>query len=152
MKTWIWFSVFLILVGCYLWMAAPSITMGDSGELAAVGATLGVGHSPGYPLYSILGRLAVAGLPFGSGAFRMTLFSLITTCGAAVIMGMLIAELSESMLAGVLMAVLTGVSSLWLSQGITTEVFGLNSLVAALLLYACWRQQYLVGCLPKPKE
>ncbi len=46
----------------------------DSGETATAARLLGVCHSPGYPLFSLMGHLATA-LPFGTVAFRMNLFS-----------------------------------------------------------------------------
>ena len=36
---------------------APAVTEFDSGELAAVQATLGIAHPPGYPLFTIVGYL-----------------------------------------------------------------------------------------------
>ena len=55
--------------------ACPTIYVGDSGELVAAVATLGIPHPPGYPLYVLLGKLWTLLLPFGSVAFRMSLFS-----------------------------------------------------------------------------
>jgi hypothetical protein len=37
--------------------AAPTIYVGDSGELVAAAATLGIPHPSGYPLYVLLGKL-----------------------------------------------------------------------------------------------
>ncbi|MEA3409505.1 MAG: DUF2723 domain-containing protein, partial [Candidatus Eisenbacteria bacterium] len=45
--------------------AARSLCWGDSAEFVAVAATLGIAHPPGYPLYTLLGALAVR-LPFGT--------------------------------------------------------------------------------------
>ena len=46
-------AVFVI----YLFTLAPSVMQIDSGELAAVQATLGIAHPTGYPLFTILGYL-----------------------------------------------------------------------------------------------
>ena len=40
--------------------AARTVPLGDSGELIAAAAALGVAHPPGYPLYVLLGHLALA--------------------------------------------------------------------------------------------
>ena len=37
--------------------ACRTIYVGDSGELVAAVATLGIPHPPGYPLYVLLGKL-----------------------------------------------------------------------------------------------
>jgi len=41
----------------YIFTLAPSVIQIDTGELAAVQATLGIAHPTGYPLYSIVGYL-----------------------------------------------------------------------------------------------
>lgn len=41
----------------YIFTLAPSVIQIDTGELAAVQATLGIAHPTGYPLYSIVGFL-----------------------------------------------------------------------------------------------
>ncbi len=46
-------SVFLI----YLLTVSPAVVENDCGELAAVQATLGIAHPPGYPLFTIIGFL-----------------------------------------------------------------------------------------------
>ncbi len=49
----------------YLTTVAPSVVQIDSGELAAVQATLGIAHPTGYPLYTIIGYLfSLIPLPF----------------------------------------------------------------------------------------
>ncbi len=49
----------------YLITLAPSVIQIDSGELAAVQATLGIAHPTGYPLYTIVGYLfSLIPLPF----------------------------------------------------------------------------------------
>jgi tetratricopeptide (TPR) repeat protein len=55
--------------------ACRTIYVGDSGELVAAVATLGIPHPPGYPLYVLLGKLWTLLVPVGSIAFRMSLFS-----------------------------------------------------------------------------
>ncbi|KAF0151961.1 MAG: hypothetical protein FD143_1430 [Ignavibacteria bacterium] len=47
----------LIVFIVYLFTLAPSVIQIDSGELAAVQATLGIAHPTGYPLFTIIGYL-----------------------------------------------------------------------------------------------
>ena len=55
------FFVFII----YLFTLAPSVLQIDSGELAAVQATLGIAHPTGYPLFTIIGYIfSLIPLPF----------------------------------------------------------------------------------------
>lgn len=54
----------LIAFAVYLLTISHSVTEFDSGELAAVQATLGIAHPPGYPLFTILGYLFLK-IPLG---------------------------------------------------------------------------------------
>ena len=51
------FFIGLVVFFVYLFTIAPSVIQIDSGELAAVQATLGIAHPTGYPLFTILGYL-----------------------------------------------------------------------------------------------
>lgn len=55
----------LFVFPIYLLTLAPSVIQIDSGELAAVQATLGIAHPTGYPLFTILGYIySLLPLPF----------------------------------------------------------------------------------------
>lgn len=67
----------------YLFTLAPSVVQIDSGELAAVQATLGIAHPTGYPLFTIIGYLfSLIPLPF-TKIFQLNLLASIY-CAAAV--------------------------------------------------------------------
>jgi len=66
------FIVFLVLYGC---TAAPSVLSGDSAEFQLAAATLGVPHPTTYPVYTLLGHLAIRVLPSGTIAWRVTFVS-----------------------------------------------------------------------------
>lgn len=51
------FFIGIVAFVAYLVTASPAVTEFDSGELAAVQATLGIAHPPGYPLFTIIGFL-----------------------------------------------------------------------------------------------
>jgi tetratricopeptide (TPR) repeat protein len=58
---------FLALIALFVLTHAASLYLDDSGETVTVAALLGIGHPPGYPLYSLLSHawisLPLAGLP-----------------------------------------------------------------------------------------
>jgi len=67
----------------YLRTLAPSVIQIDSGELAAVQATLGIAHPTGYPLFTLLGYLfSLLPLPF-STIYQLNMLASIW-CAAAV--------------------------------------------------------------------
>ncbi len=70
------------VLGIYVATLAPGLTFIDSGELAAVCATLGIAHPTGYPLYTLLGWLWVQ-VPLGlRPVLQLNLMSaLLAGCG-----------------------------------------------------------------------
>lgn len=58
----------------YLLTLAPGVGFTDSGELIVAAYTLGIPHSPGFPLYVLLGWI-FGRLPFGAVAWRLNLMS-----------------------------------------------------------------------------
>jgi len=74
-------ALFVFIV--YLFTLAPSVVQIDSGELAAVQATLGIAHPTGYPLFTMLGYLfSLIPLPF-TKIFQLNILAAIY-CSAAI--------------------------------------------------------------------
>ena len=65
--------VFFVTLGVYIATLAPDVTLEDSGELITAAAKFGVGHPPGYPLWTMSGFLLSHLFPFGNLAWRMNL-------------------------------------------------------------------------------
>jgi len=65
----------------YLLTLAPGVGFTDSGELVVAAYTLGIPHSPGFPLYVLLGW-AFGHLPLGSVAWRLNLMSAVWAAAA----------------------------------------------------------------------
>ncbi len=72
---------------------APDLGSIDSGELAAVAATLGIAHPTGYPLYTLLGRIAVLLLPGHSPIERLNLLSAVLAAASALFVFLLVREI-----------------------------------------------------------
>lgn len=73
------FFVFII----YIFTLAPSVVQIDSGELAAVQATLGIAHPTGYPLFTMIGYIfSLFPLPF-TKIFQLNILAAIY-CSAAI--------------------------------------------------------------------
>ena len=68
----LFFALFVTVV--YFFTAAPGIRFWDTAELAASTTTLGISHAPGFPLYTILGRVASLISP-GHPAYAVNLLS-----------------------------------------------------------------------------
>ena len=131
-------AVGLVAFVAYALTAYRSVPGGDSGELIGAVASGGVIHPPGYPLYSLLGALFVH-LPAGSLAFRLNLLSATCDALAAGVLTLAVTRAARSpaggIVAGGLFAFAPGV---W-RYAIAAEVFALNNLAIALLLWLAVR-------------
>lgn len=136
LPSWRWWPAALaaaVTLAAYLPGLSAAVAGGDSGELTAVAATGGVAHPPGYPLYTLLGRLFAA-LPLGTVAWRLNLMSAV--CGALAA-GLLFASAQRwtgTVWAGVAGAALFAFSPLVGRYATVAEVFSLNNLLCAALL------------------
>jgi hypothetical protein len=130
-------GLFLGFFGLYVHTAAPyTAAYRDAGEMVSILSTLGVAHPPGYPLYTILGRLAAL-VPFGNLAFRANLFS--GACGAAAV-GMIYLVLRKwlSPIAASIGAGFYGLSIPFWELANVSEMYALGVLWLTLLLYVAF--------------
>ncbi|MGD9100465.1 MAG: DUF2723 domain-containing protein, partial [Anaerolineae bacterium] len=81
------FLTFGVSLAFYIATTAPDLLPADSGEFQIVAPLLGVAHPPGYPLYTLLGRLFTLLIPFGSAAYRLNLLSAFLAAGTLTLMG-----------------------------------------------------------------
>jgi tetratricopeptide (TPR) repeat protein len=148
-----------VSLSVYLFTLAPTITFGDSGELATAAYTLGVAHPPGYPLWLILAKL-FSFIPIGGPAYRLTLMSALLSAAAVGTLSLVISrtlpkvcarvisrEAFESPVAGMIVGSASATATLVLAfspsfwhNAIVTEVYALNNLLICLilLLLAIW--------------
>src|SRR2546427_1980586 len=127
-------GVFLV----YLSTLAPSIVGGDTGELITVAYKSGVAHPPGYPLFTMLAKLFTF-IPFGTIAWRVNLLSAVCDTGAAVIILLAVRRWTRNEWAGPLAAGLFAFSPLVWRYAVVAEVFALNNLLIALMIYSAVR-------------
>jgi hypothetical protein len=123
---------------------APTVSWIDSGELATVCTTLGIAHPTGYPVYTLIGRLFSL-FPFGPPVQNLNLLSLLFISFSnlflffvlVTIFELLFPELPErwrKYISLVSTLIFSFTPTLW-SQATSNEVYGLNVLLATLLLY-----------------
>lgn len=85
LKKYFAFVVGIIVFTVYLYTLSPSISGGDSSELAAVQATLGIAHPTGYPLFTIIGYLFSL-LPISfTTIYKLNLLSAIFATGGIIV-------------------------------------------------------------------
>ena len=124
------FAAFALYVATLL----PGLGGGDTAEFQRVGPTLGLAHSTGYPLYTLLGWAWARLLPIGGMAWRMNALSAV--CAALAVGGVyqLARRLRLDPAAALLAAgALATHQTFWL-QATQAEVYAL----ATLLLVGLW--------------
>ena len=137
-----------VLVGAGLALAAlahylatllPGIGNRDTAEFQWVVPTLGLAHSTGYPLYTLLGWLW-SHLPLGgTPAWRMNMFSAVSAALAIGVVFRVARELGQRPLVAIVAAACLATSLSFWSQATIAEVYGLSTLLQALLLLALLR-------------
>jgi hypothetical protein len=132
----------------YLRTLAPSVAtiFDDSLEFQLVCYQPGIAHPPGYPLYTLLGKLFTF-LPFGDVAYRVNLMSAVFGSLTVALAYATLRQLTSHRLPAVLGAAVLAVSPVFWSQAVIAEVYTLNAAfvmgVLGLLLAWARRQEDL---------
>ncbi len=127
-------AVFLLPFLVYLYFLCPTIAAGDSGELITSAKILGVPHSPGYPLYTMIGHLFTY-LPMNSVAWRVNLSSALFCALACLLVYLSIFKLTRRIWAALAAAWGLAFSRFFWQYAEVAEVFPLNNFFTALLTY-----------------
>ena len=146
--------VFAISFSVYSTTVCPTVSFTDSGELATVAATLGIAHPTGYPLWTLVSRIA-AMIPVGSEPIiRLNIFACILTALAIAMFFKLVLVLLRSLrtfrfkhtdlradhhlfcvLSGFVSSLTIGFSSTVWAQSTDTEVYALHALLVVITMY-----------------
>lgn len=120
----------------YLTTLCRTVYLGDSGEIATAIATGGIVHPPGYPIFSLLGRLAMQ-LPLGEPAFRVGWLSALG--GAAAVYCVFRASLAAGAgaAAGAVAAAGLAVALPMWSLATRVEVYSCHAALVAACLWQC---------------
>jgi hypothetical protein len=147
----------LLAAGCsllalilYLQTLAPSVAalFDDSLEFPLVAHRLAIAHPTGYPLYTLLAKLFASG-PWQNVAWGVNLLSAVAGT-LAVGLVYLIARRVAGRLTAVVGALAFAVSPVFWSQSVIAEVYTLNAVFVALLLWLAlrWAQRPLLPVRP----
>lgn len=119
----------------YLYTLAPTVTLEDSGDFITAAYTLGVPHPSGFPLYTMLGKLLITIIPYGTVAWRVNLLSAIAAALTLFLLGLLAWRMTKKPGATIFTPLIFGVSGWFWSQAVIAEVYTLNTVFVAMLLY-----------------
>lgn len=119
----VWLGGFAV----FLHALTPGVGGEDSGEFVPAFATLGATHPPGYPLFVLLGRLALA-LPAGSPGFRANLLCAACAAGALALVFVIVRHAAGAA-AGLAAAALLGASPAFGYQAVIADKYPLHLLL-----------------------
>lgn len=147
-------AAFICLV-LYLYTLTPSLPAGDSGELSTASYFLGIGHAPGYPLFTCLAKIFTY-LPINNVAWRTNFFAMFMSVITVFVMYFILAKLlgqnrvSKGFNPRVHIPAFLGAIAftltynLW-SQSMQSEVYTLNIVQVAILtlIFIAWYEDVM---------
>ncbi len=126
----------------YLMTLAPTVTSEDSGELIAAAYTLGVAHPPGYPLWTILGKVFTL-IPGADPAWSVNWMSAVFGTLTAVVVYLICRRFSVSTPGAAASGLCVAFSKRFWSQAVMAEVYTLNTFLfcVVILLLLIWKER-----------
>lgn len=160
-------SIFVFVV--YVNTLAPSVNFIDSGELAAVAATLGIAHPTGYPLFTLVGWL-FSHLPIGASViYKLNLMSAVLSAAGVFFFFRFLVLVMEDLveikfkkisqqqldyykfrlvyIPAVVASFALAFSPTFWSQGVSIEVYSLHILFLSVILYFFYKATRSSVCL-----
>ena len=141
-------ALFMVLISLlfYLKTLAPTVlyyhptAFPDSVVLQIQAIVLGIPHTTGYPTWVMLTHLFTY-LPVGDPAYRANLSSAVYAAAAVLLVYLLCLRLTGRLVPSFVAALLFGLSRDFWSQAVITEVYTLNALFVALVIFLLllWR-------------
>jgi hypothetical protein len=141
-------ALFVVLISLlfYLKTLAPTVlycdptAFPDSVVLQIQAIVLGIPHTTGYPTWVMLTHLFTY-LPVGDPAYRANLSSAVYAAAAVLLVYLLCLRLTRRAVPSCVGALLFGLSRDFWSQAVITEVYTLNALFVALIIFLLllWR-------------
>ncbi len=148
------FFVFAFALVVYVLTMQRTVPFWDSGEFVAISAILGIPHPPGFPLYSLLGRVFILFPFFEDLAARVNFLSAISSAGTALFAYLLTVRLVNyffsddgrqnvarfiSYVAGVVGALFVAFSATNWENSVEAEVYGLALALSVALVWMAIR-------------
>lgn len=127
------FALGLVVLVTYLWLAPAHIVAADNAELSTLGEVGGRAHPSGYPLYVLILR-ATSWLP-GSAAHRASLVTAFLGAATVLVLHAACRAWGARASATGLAVAVFAAAPIVLRVHTEADVFALNSLVAALVLW-----------------
>jgi len=135
-------GLFALVFVVYLVFLCPAIHPRDNPDILTGAITLGIPHSPGYPLFTILGHL-FSKIPLGTLAWRVNLMSALFSALSIMVLYFLILKLTKKIWPGLIGGSILAFSYYFFLQSLFADVLSLNNLLVGLELLTlfCWYEK-----------
>jgi hypothetical protein len=143
-------AMFVLAFALYVRTLAPSVAFlfDDTLDFQYVIPRLGIVHQTGYPLYTLLGKLFTLLVPLNDPAFRLNLFTALNGALAVAFVYLVVRRLAAHRIAAIIAALTFAVGDTFWAQAVVAEIYTMQMLLAALLLYLTLHYASLVTCHP----
>lgn len=133
-------AVAAVAMAAYVPTLLPGVGLWDTAEFQTVPAILGVMHATGYPLYTLLGKLASL-VPLGSVAYRLNLFSAVCAAVASGLVTSLALRLGTRTGAAVMAGLATAFCLPMWNTAVRADPHTLHALFVPVLVWllVAWR-------------
>ena len=114
----------------------------DSGDWQAAGATLGISHSPGSPLYTIIAWLFTH-IPFGTEAARVNLVSAVVGAAGVVAVFIFVIMLLDRWLPALISAATLGLGGQWWAHASVAQPYNAvpTTIAVLLIILLLWQRR-----------
>jgi tetratricopeptide (TPR) repeat protein len=139
---WIGLALGALVFGTYISALCPTIHPRDNPDVIIAAATLGTAHSPGYPLYTLLGHLFTK-IPIGSIPWRVNLMSALFSAATVFVIYLIILKITKKILPAVLGPLFLAFSFAYFQQSLYADFLSLNNLLVSLEVLALlvWQEK-----------
>jgi hypothetical protein len=131
---WPFMFVVFITLTIFIFTLSPTINSFDSAEITTGAYSLGIVHSPGYPLLLSLAHLTTM-LPFGDTAYKINLLNAFYAALAIGFIFLCCWRLTKSLPSSLFCALFLGFTNMFWSASIVTEVYSFDALLISGFLY-----------------
>jgi tetratricopeptide (TPR) repeat protein len=130
-------KIFLVLIILFtlIYICPPTVTIGDVAELTGSACSLGIAHSPGYPLFCNFYKIFSFLIPFGDYGYRTAITSVVLFVSSAVICYLLFKNLLTSELLAIFCFIYFISQEVLIRQSIVGEVFALHNFIFVTILF-----------------
>ncbi|MCS7228281.1 MAG: DUF2723 domain-containing protein, partial [Endomicrobia bacterium] len=125
----------ILLIIPLIYCLSPTVTVGDVAELVGAASTLGIAHSPGYPLFCNLYKIGIDFLFFGDYGYRAGVVSLVLYLVSAMLISLIVKKLTQNNTLSLFSFIYFLSQNTLLKQSFIGEVFALHNFIFIILFY-----------------